>query len=209
MSVEGRHDHLHGHVQLRTGDVLDNLNVKNGGVATLNGTVVTGNIVVEDSGQLFLKKGVDVEGNVQGFGASWVSVSSAVIGGSVQIKNTPSIRVQNSTVEGDVQLEENVANLPRTIIRANVIGGSLQLTKNNFTNRRASIVANDVFGNLQLVENVGGIIVVNDNFVESALQCSDNTSTIRGSGNDAGDWNVSSWINLFWNLDRRFALGEL
>ncbi|MCI0542048.1 MAG: hypothetical protein L0Z50_43180 [Verrucomicrobiales bacterium] len=80
------------------GDVLDNLNVKNGGVATLSGTLVTGSIVVEDGGQVYLKNGVRVEGNVQAFGASWASIKSAVIGGSVQIKNTPNIRVENSTV---------------------------------------------------------------------------------------------------------------
>lgn len=169
------------------GDVLDNLQVKRGGVATLNGTRVTGNIIVEDGGRLYLKNGVEVEGNVQAFGASWASIKSAVIGGSVQIKNTPNIVVKNNVVGGDVQLENNVARLPETLIGGNVIGGNLQLYKNNFTGRQGIISANDVFGNLQLVNNRGGTIVVNNNYVESALQCGDNKSRIIGSGNDAGD----------------------
>jgi hypothetical protein len=169
------------------GDVLDNLNVKNGGVATLDGTLVTGNIVVEDGGKLFLKNGVEVEGNVQSFGASHTSVKDTTVGGSVQIKNTPKILVTTSTIEGDLQLEENNATLPETKITWNVIGGNLQLYKNKFTNRQARIIANDVYGNLQLVDNQTGTIVVKNNYVESALQCSDNDAVITGSGNDAGD----------------------
>lgn len=172
-------------------DVLENLNVKNGGIATLNGTIVTGNIVVEDGGALFLLNGVEVEGNVQSFGGSEISVLDAIVGGSIQIKNTPSIRVERAVVEGDIQLEENAATGTNTLVVSNTMGGNLQVYKNNFGGREAQLFANDVAGNLQLVDNQGGTIVVNDNRVESAAQCIDNGSAITGCGNVVGDLECS------------------
>lgn len=169
------------------GDTLDNLNVKNGGVATLDGTRVTGNIVVEDGGALYLVDGVDVEGNVQSFGGSEISVVNAVVGGSIQIKNTPRILIEQSTIEADVQLEENDAKVTDTPVASNTIGGNLQLYKNDFAGRQAELLLNDVLGNLQLVNNRGGEIILSDNYVESALQCTDNDSVISGNGNDVGD----------------------
>lgn len=69
-------------------DVLDNLEVKRGGVATVQGSLVKGNIVVEDGGVLVLKSRAAVNGDVQAFGAGSVTVHQATVGGSVQIKNT-------------------------------------------------------------------------------------------------------------------------
>lgn len=169
------------------GDVLDNLNVKNGGVATLDGMRVTGSIVVEDGGVLFLVNGVAVDGNVQSFGGAETSVTDSAVGGSIQIKNTPLIVVEASTMEGDLQLEENNATFAATLILSNVIGGNLQLYKNSFAGYEVQLSFNEVYGNLQLVDNRGGTIVVSDNFVEGALECPDNESEITGSGNDVGD----------------------
>jgi hypothetical protein len=93
----------------------------------------------------------------------------AVVGGSIQIK-TPLIRIERSTMEGDLQLEENNTTVDDTMIASNAIGGSLQLYKNNFVGRKAHLSLNNVSGNLQLVNNQGGTILVNDNIVKSALQ---------------------------------------
>jgi len=169
------------------GDTLENLYIKNGGKATLNGTRVTGNIVVEDGGALDLSNGVNVGGNVQSFGGSEISVLNAAVGGSIQVKNTPRIRIEKSTMEGDLQLEENNAKVDDTSIFSNHIGGNLQLYKNNFAGRKAHVSSNSVLGNLQLVNNKGGMILVYDNIVKSALQCGDNDSEISGCGNDVGD----------------------
>lgn len=169
------------------GDTLDNLTVKNGGVATLEGTHVGGNIVVEDGGALYLVSAVTVEGNVQSFGGSEISVQGATVGGSIQIKNTPLIVVEGATTGADLQLEENDATLENTVLSLNTIGGNLQLYKNKFNDREALVASNQVYGNLQLVNNTGGTIAINDNTVESALQCNDNESQITGGGNQVGD----------------------
>jgi len=172
-------------------DQLDNLTVKSGGTADLTGTHVKGNIVVETGGVLRLRHGVHVEGSVQSFGGYQIVVREAHVEGSVQIKNTWLITVRDSTIDGNVQLEENHGVLDKTKIVNNTIGADLQLYKNRFNNRQAKIINNDIFGNMQLVENRNGMIRVRGNYVESALQCSDNTSYIFGHNNDAGDLECS------------------
>ena len=177
-----------GNCSFGPNDVLDNLEVKNGGVATLNGTRVNGNIVVKNGGKLYLKNGAEVEGNVQSEeGAGRVDVRDSFVDGDIQIKQTKRIVVKNTIIDGNLQLQENNAKYIDTVLNGNFIGGDLQLDKNKFTNRKAKINGNDVFGNLQLVDNDNGIIIVKNNFVESALQCDDNDSQITGFGNDAGD----------------------
>lgn len=167
-------------------DTLDNLTVKNGGFATLDGTLVTGNVVVEDGGKLILKNGVEVEGSVQSFGATLCKVKDTFINGSLQIKKTKKITVENVTINGDLQLETNKIQRSATI-RGCLIGGNMQLYKNRIGTYQILIAANEVHGNLQLVDNRDGTIVVEDNYVESSIQCTDNTSLIAGSGNEAGD----------------------
>lgn len=163
---------------------IDNLQIKQGGSALLDGTYVQGSIVVEDGGRLELANGVTIVGNVQSFGGMEVVLRDANVGGSVQVKNTPSILIENMLVEADIQLEENAGRIK---VIANRMGGNLQIYKNRFRQQYGIVMNNEVFGNLQLIDNREGTVEVVGNFVESALQCSDNRAVLVGHSNNAGD----------------------
>jgi hypothetical protein len=137
---------------------VDNLRVPQGASCKLFGTRVKGTITVETSA-LLRAENVMVIGNVQGEGARSVSViEQSRVGGSVQVKQGGSALVSDSTVEGDVQYDENAA--PVRVLRSTV-GGSVQIVKNN---GGVTVRRNVINGNLQCKENnpapVGGGNVV-------------------------------------------------
>ena len=105
-----------------------------GSRCTLNGTIVQGNVKVEQGGDLRTIGGTHVGGNVQADGAERVLIlRGTYVGGDVQIKDTddgdedPTTRVVRAMVVGDVQLDDNGG----IQVRRTMIGGNLQCYDND------------------------------------------------------------------------------
>ena len=140
---------------------VDNLRVAQGGTCTLNGTYVKGTIKVERDATL-KASAVRVVGNVQGEGASLVSVAGgSTVGGSVQVVQGRAAAVSDSRINADILYDEN-----RGALKAlrNVVGGNVQAFKNS---GGVAISGNRIDGNLQCKENAprptGGNNVVQGN----------------------------------------------
>jgi hypothetical protein len=161
---------LGGHAVLRADDTVctgtlgavtvDNLIVPQNRSCTLNATRVKGSIFVY-TGATLSASAVRVVGDIQAEGASAVYVNPrSVIGGNVQIKQGRSARIDNATIDGDLQLEQN--------------SRSLRVTRNN------------IGGNLQAFQNTGGVFISRNQIAEN-LQCKENEPPPTGGGNIAGD----------------------
>lgn len=143
---------------------VDNLIVPDGRTCTLNGTRVEGNIIVS-TGATLTAKGVDVDGNIQAEGAKSVQVlvlngARSFVGGSVQIEQGGSARIDRVDINGDLQLFQN--------------RGFLRVT------------GNDIGANLQAFQNTGGLTIAK-NVIAENLQCAANNPPPTGGGNTAGD----------------------
>jgi hypothetical protein len=136
---------------------VDNLRVPSGATCTLNGTFVKGTVLVQTSATLRASN-IRVVGNVQAEGANQVTVTGSRIGGSVQIKQGGGATLLRNTVNADIQYDEM-----RRLLRTN---------------------GNVVGGNVQIVKNFGGV-EVNNNRIDGALQCKENSPAPTGSGNTA------------------------
>ena len=137
---------------------LDTVVVPEGAACVLTGTRLIGSIKLE-RGALLDARGVRVNGNLQGQGAS-----SVLLGGT-------------STIGGSVQLEQGGA---ATIVGAQVTG-DIQL----FANRGALLAQdNRVGGNIQVMDNTGGV-TLNTNVANGNLQCKQNQPAPVGGGNRA------------------------
>jgi hypothetical protein len=96
-------------------------------------------------------------GNIQADGASLVEVlAGSSVGGSIQLKQSGSARVEYVIVNGDIQFESN--------------------------NGVLSIAGNQVGGNMQAFQNVGGITIVENN-INGSLQCKENNPAPTGGNN--------------------------
>jgi len=129
------------------GVTVDNLRVPDGANCVITRTRVKGNIKVESNATLNAR-GVRVTGNVQAENARAVSVTQfSRIGGSVQIKQSESAAVLNSTVRRDIQYNANRSPLR---VNDNKVGGNVQVIGNQ---AHAEIYRNSIDGNLQCKEN--------------------------------------------------------
>jgi hypothetical protein len=129
------------------GVTVDNVRVPDGANCVLNRTRVKGNIRV-GSRAMLNARGVRVGGNVQAENARQVSVTeSSRVGGSVQIKQGGGATVLNSTVQGDIQFDDNRSPL-RT--NDNKVGGNVQIVGNQ---AHVEVFRNSIDGNLQCKEN--------------------------------------------------------
>lgn len=81
---------------------------------------------------------------------------SSTIGGSIQLKQGSSARVEFVSVNGDIQFESN--------------------------NGVLSAVGNQVGGNIQVFQNRGGV-TASDNTVNGNLQCKENNPAPMGGNN--------------------------
>ena len=144
---------------------VDNLRVPQGATCTLTGTYAKGTIKVEANATLYAR-GVRVIGNIQAENAKRVdvihrtradgSIQRSTVGGSVQIVQGGSARVNNSRINGDILFDSQ--------------DGSLQAR------------ANRIGGNLQAFQNTGGVAIYN-NTIDGNLQCKANYPRPVGSGN--------------------------
>jgi hypothetical protein len=72
-----------------------------------------------------------VDGNVQADGHALVVVNpNSTVGGSIQINQGGSARVDQVRINGDLQLKQNNGNF---VLSGNVIGGNLQANQNRGT----------------------------------------------------------------------------
>lgn len=126
---------------------VDNLEVPDGETCQLNGTRVSGNIIVSTGARLTADN-VRVEGNIQAEGATSVVVrGSTTVDGSIQLKQGGSATVTDVRINGDLQLESNNGELSAN---RNTIGGNLQAFQNS---GGLTILSNMIDGNLQCKEN--------------------------------------------------------
>ena len=138
---------------------LDNVLVPEGRSCTLNGTRLKGTLKVS-TGATLSASGVRVNGNIQAEGARAVYLNAGpIVGGSIQIKQGGTARIDRVEVLGDLQLEANSAAVRAT--------------------------DNEVGGNLQVFQNTGGVTLLR-NVIAENLQCKENTPRPTGGGNIAG-----------------------
>jgi hypothetical protein len=136
---------------------VDEVRVPSGATCTLDGTVVDGNVSIAHGGTL-RTRGIDVDGDLEAEGATYVEVrAGSTIGGNLQLQAGGGVVVVDSTIRGDLRLEENRGRL--------------------------AVTHNQVRGNLALDENRGGVSVAH-NDVGGDLGCEENRPAPSVSGND-------------------------
>jgi subtilisin family serine protease len=135
---------------------VKDLQVPRGATCTLNDTRVEGNIKVERDASLTVQ-GVTVIGNILGEGARLVEVlAGSTVGGNIQLKQGGPVRIENASVNLDIQLESNTGVL--------------------------NVTGNQVGGNMQVFKTVGDATITN-NIVNGNLQCKENTPSPSGGNN--------------------------
>lgn len=136
----------------------DNIFVPDGATCVLNRTRAQGSIVV-GTGSTLIATSVAVVGNLQAEGADSVTVGGrSTFGGSVQIVQGGSAKIDKARINGDILFDENVGAISAS---ANIVGG-----------------------NMQVFQNLGGVRLVN-NRMNGNLQCKENIPAPTGSGNQS------------------------
>jgi hypothetical protein len=154
---------------------FENLSVPNGQTCILNGTSVTGNIIVGTASTLHAS-GVIIGGNIQAEGAANVFVvgtsstlqtssatnvnvaNNSLVGGSIWVKQSGGATIAGVQVDGDIQFD---ANNNQIVADNNVVGG-----------------------NLQAFNNAGRLTILN-NRIDGSLQCNENDLAPMGGNNQA------------------------
>jgi hypothetical protein len=175
----------------------------------LNGTTVTGNVTVQQTGGLRTDS-VNIHGNLQANYARYIAVGfpNSIVGGNIQIQHTTSVPTMYGAVANyicrtqlgnDLQIGQSAAaakfNIggiggpPQAPVGfascsfANTVGGNIQ-TMNNAG--ELWISDNTVSGNLQAGSNTGGLHIY-ANMIGGELQCDSNTE-VDGAGNVASSY---------------------
>ena len=123
--------------------IYANVIVPYGAVCELSGTTIEGNIFVEQGGALATYE-VHVYGNIQAYGAEWLTIDKTYLEGNF--------------VDGNVQIENNEISNPDMLevalaVSHNTINGDLQLYWNTADYGEIRVCANMIFGNLQCEYN--------------------------------------------------------
>lgn len=139
------------------GPVVINGNVIVTGDCMLNGTTVIGNVLVSDGGSL-TTNGAQIEGSIQADEADFVLIDQTSVTGDIQLEELEdgASAVTNSTVNGNIQL----------------IGNNVSLL----------IDDNQVAGDIQAFDNEGDL-EIRDNIVDGNLQCQGNNPAPTGGNN--------------------------
>jgi len=110
----------------------DTVEIRRNTSATLNGTIIKGNVLVR-SGATLISNGAKIDGNVQAFDAYLVDLrQQTAVDGDVQGEGTRSLIVRGGTfVGGNVQLTEASApgNENTLWVEASRVDGDLQAEK--------------------------------------------------------------------------------
>lgn len=140
----------------------------------LGEVIVDGNVLVSTPCRL---DGTTVKGNVLLYAGGSLVARDASIEGSIQGDTADFIDVENSRVNGNIQLDGLVGDL--STMTQTRVGGSIQLNDN----RSALVVdANEVIGDVQAFDNLGGVLIAN-NQIDGNLQCKTNVPAPVGGDN--------------------------
>lgn len=119
------------------------------GTCDLNGTQVKGNVLVQSNGALTVRNNARIDGNIQADGGVYVRVENTKVGGDIQLEGVAGDEsyVKYSDVGGNLQLDNNSVKL---VAQRNIIDGDLQAFSNT---GRVIIRYNTIDGNLQCKSN--------------------------------------------------------
>jgi hypothetical protein len=180
----------------RAAEVVDG-NIIVVGECRLDGTLVKGNVFLEDNGDL-RAEAATIIGNIQTDGAERVRVNVTSVNGDIQLTGVdgPSrSEVIDSMIGGTLNIEANSAEF---LLEGNVVGSDL---KANFNDGGVDIRGNDIDGNLQCQGNepppTGSDNVVGGNKEDqcenlqpgSSTTTSSTTTTTLPSNGTCGDHN--------------------
>ena len=161
------------------------------GACSLDGTLVKGNVFLEDNGDL-LAGGVTIIGNVQTDGAERVRIRFSDVGGDIQLTGVDGLEhseVLDSIIGGTLDVADNPA---RFELKRNVVDSDL---KANVNVGGVAIRFNEIGGNLQCQGNVppptGGDNIVDGNKEDQCenLQPDLTTTTTLPVAGTCGDHN--------------------
>lgn len=133
-----------------------------------------GNVVIAAPCTL---NGTTVNGNIKIFAGGSLVAIGAVIDGNIKADTADFIDLQNTEVDGNVDLKEMVGDI--SYIRDSTIDGHVKLKKNR---SRLRLLRNYIDKNLQADENSGGV-VISDNVIDGNLQCKKNSPEPEGGNN--------------------------
>jgi hypothetical protein len=163
----------------------DDLTIAGNSTATLKGTVIQGNLILQ-AGARLVASGIRVEGNVQAAQGATVDLGrSSVVIGDVQGIGTASIAVRGATcVGGNVQLQSGSAGGGNALlVQAAEVEGDVQAEKSAGPIR---VTGTRIGGNLQIVENTGGKYDLTNNVISGDLQFFKNSGGGKITGNRVG-----------------------
>lgn len=142
--------------------------------SNLGAVTVDGNVLVAAACRL---DGTTVKGNVLLYaGGSLVARNVNVIG-NIQAERANLVDVDQSRVNGNVQLDELVGDLSR--VQRTTVGGNIQLVANR---SRLEVLGNEVGADVQAFGNTGGVVIA-DNSIHGNLQCKSNVPAPVGGNN--------------------------
>lgn len=140
----------------------------------LGNVTIDGNVLIAAPCRL---DGTTVIGNVHLYAGGSLIARGARIGGNIQAENSDFIDVDESEIDGSIQLDDLVGDLSR--VTRSEIGGSIQLKDNR---SRLELDDNDVGADIQAFSNSGGVVIT-DNVVDGNLQCKTNSPAPAGGNN--------------------------
>jgi len=141
----------------------------------LGAVTIDGDVLIAAACRL---DGTYVKGNVKLYaGGSLVARNNVRIEGSIQAERSNFVDVADSSVNGNIQLDDLVGD--RSIIARSRVGGSIQLKGNR---SRLEVQANQVNADVQAFSNTGGVVIT-DNTIDGNLQCKDNNPIPAGGNN--------------------------
>lgn len=155
----------------------------------LDGTTVKGSVELFAGGSL-IAVDATIIGNIQATAADFVDVDNSEVEGSVQLDDmvgtTNSVR--NSTIVGAVQQTGSLSALE---VIDNVIGADVQVFGNSAA---VTVDDNHIEGSVQLDDVMGGTSAVTNSFVNGGIQLSSN-----GTGFNVSDNTVGADLQAFSN----------
>lgn len=134
----------------------DNLVVPADSGCKLSGTVVNGNVKVQDGGTLTVEDSAVIEGNLKADGALSVTITGSAVNGNLQIKDSDSVVVDESVLDGNVKVK-----------------GSGD----------AEIRDSSINGNVAAKDNSGNVVLIGNN-IDGNFNASNNDNPIIAEGND-------------------------
>jgi hypothetical protein len=142
---------------------------------SLGNVTIDGNVLVAAACRL---EGTIVIGNVHLYaGGSLISRAGTRIGGSIQAENADFVDLQETRVDGNIQLDDLVGE--RSLVVGSTVGGSIQINQGR---SRFEIIDNTVGSDVQAFSNAGQVVIA-DNSIDGNLQCKSNSPVPAGGNN--------------------------